>query len=176
MKKTLSEKLRSASKEELIDIIEERLHLDSVFRKTLEYRFAAGESKDVSELMDSFRRQVDEEVDKRYPDTSVIRSARFALEKAMDSWSVYDYCVGCVAIIRAFADALCRGAGMDDDSDFELSMDMEDASNLAVEKLKGCSLNDEDRGRIRTMLLKEMDRPLDVGSGKELFGSILKAL
>ena len=111
--------LKKATKEELIDIIEERMYLDPDFRRTLEHRLAV-KNISVEDQIREFQHQVLDEMGHRSPDTSVIRSAWFALRRNMQAWKTPDFCRGCIAVIRTFDDALCNGAGMEDDSDFEI--------------------------------------------------------
>ena len=98
------EALQNASKEELIDIIEERMYLDPVFRKTLENRLLH-ENEQIAELIASFKSQVEEEMSLRYPDTSVLRLACFNMKRSAASLSLYDTLLVDVAIIGTFDDA-----------------------------------------------------------------------
>lgn len=166
--------LNEATKEELIDIIEERMHLDPIFRRNLEHRFS---TKKISagEQIREFQRKVADEMEYRNPDTSVIRSAGFALQRNIQTWSVVDYCHACIAIIRSFDDALCNGAGMEDDSDFEISMDLEAASDNAIERIKSSNLSDSERQEIFDIISAELKSPLSV-YGNDIFTNIRDAL
>ena len=48
------------------------MYLNPVFRRTLEYRFAAS-GINIESQITAYQRQVKDEVDKRHPDMSVIR-------------------------------------------------------------------------------------------------------
>lgn len=174
MKNQVLEALQNASKEELIDIIMERLYLDPVFRKTVENRLLS-KGKSVSEQIDAFKNQIDEEMSQRYPDTTVLRSACFNLKRAMDTWSVYDFLLANVAIIRTIDNALCYGAGMEDDTDFELSMEVEDARDNAIKKIQGSKLDVKEKEKVCLLLNNELKTPLDV-FGKDVFLEIIDAV
>jgi len=174
MEQSLHEALLGASKEELIDIIEERSYLDPVFLKTLRYRLLQKEES-AEEKIRAFQEKVREEMTLRYPDTSVLRSAGFTLKREMDHFSTYEYLLACAAIIRAFDDALCNGAGMEDESDFELSMDIETAQEMAISKVKDAEISSEERKKITEFLEEDIKKPLDVYD-TDLFIQILRSL
>ena len=166
--------LKKATKEELIDIIEERMYLDPDFRRTLEHRLAV-KNISVEDQIREFQHQVLDEMGHRSPDTSVIRSAWFALRRNMQAWKTPDFCRGCIAVIRTFDDALCNGAGMEDDSDFEISMDLEEASRNAVERVQKGGLSDRERQDIIDMISAELNSPLSV-YGSDVFTNIMDAV
>ncbi len=166
--------LQEATKEELIDIIEERMYLDSDFRKALEHRLST-KNINAEEQIREFQRQVAAEMEYRSPDSSIIRSAGFALQRNMQSWSVVDFCRACVAIIRTFDNALCNGAGMEDDSDSAISMDLEEASDNAVERIKSSNLSDSEKQEIFDIISAELKSPLSV-YGNDVFTNIRDAL
>ena len=168
------EALQNASREELIDIIEERLYLDPVFRKTVEHRLLS-KNKSVAGQISAFTDQVAEEMSLRHPDTSVLISACFNLKRAMGSWSVYDSLLADIAIIRTFDDALCNGAGMEDDTDFEISMEVEEARDNAIKQLKEKQPVGKEKAKITELLEKELALPLGV-FGKDIFSAIIDVL
>lgn len=165
--------LKAATKEELIDIIEERLYLDPDFRRTLEHRLATKNIR-IEDQIREYQRQVSDEMDHRSPDTSLIRSAWFALRRNMQTWNTPDFCRGCIAVIRTLDDALCNGAGMEDDSDFEISMDLEEASRNAIERVQASKLSDSERQDIFDMISAELITPLSV-YGRDVFTNIRDA-
>ena len=174
MSNNIIEVLHEVTKEELIDIIEERMYLDPDFRRTLEHRlFTKNISAD--DQIREFKRQVAAEMEYRSPDTSIIRSAGFALRRNMQSWPVVDFCRACIAIIRTFDDALCHGAGMEDESDFEISMDLEEASKNAVERVQTSVMLDSDRQKVLDLISTELKTPLSV-YGSDIFTDIRDAL
>lgn len=166
--------LQEAIKEELIDIIEERAYLDFDFRRAIKHRLSA-KIINTEEQIREFQRQVAAEMKYRSPDSSVIRSAGFALQRNMQSWYVDDFCRACVAIIRTFDNALCNGAGMEDDTDSAISMDLEEASDNAVESIKSSNLSDSERQEIFNIISAELKAPLYV-CGNDGFTNIRDAL
>ena len=174
MTNPIYEALQNASKKELIDIIEERMYLDPVFRKTVENRLLH-KNEPITELIASFKSQVEDEMSLRYPDTSVLRSACFNLKRKIDSLSLYDTLLADVAIIRSFDDALCNGAGMEDETDFELSMDVEEAQRNAIKKIEESQIDGEEKMKALLMMEDELKKPLDV-FGEDIFLGIITAL
>ena len=90
-----------------------------------------------------------------------------------ESWAIYDYCRGYLDIIRSLDYALCNGAGIEDDTDFEISMDLEDAAKCIKERIKKERLSDEEKEKIQALIEGELSRPLDV-FGKDIYSDILQ--
>ena len=67
--------LHNASREELIDMIEERMHMDPAFRKIVEHRLKSDAASDTDKQIRDFQNQVMDEMTRRHPDTTITRSA-----------------------------------------------------------------------------------------------------
>ena len=63
---------------------------------------------------------------------------------------------------------------MEDDSDFEISMDLEEASRNAVERVQASKLSDSERQDIFDMISAELITPLSV-YGRDVFTNIRDA-
>ena len=62
MKDSLMEALHNASRKELIDMIEERMHMDPAFRKIVEHRLRSDTASDPDKQISAFQNQVMDEM------------------------------------------------------------------------------------------------------------------
>ena len=62
MKDSLMEALHNASREELIDMIEERMHMDPAFWRIVEHRLKSDAASDPDKQISAFQNQVMDEM------------------------------------------------------------------------------------------------------------------
>ena len=175
MKDSLMEALHNASREELIDMIEERMDMDPAFRKIVEHRLKSDAASEPDKQIRAFQNQVMDEMTRRRPDTTVIRSACNVLNRQMESWPAADYCRGCIAIIRTLDSAYANGAGTEDDTHYLISMDIESAAEYAKTRIRLKTLPDSEAEKITALLEAETRKPLEA-FGDFIFTDILDGM
>ena len=164
--------LKERPKDELVDIIVQRMYQDPALMRILQNRFELGNG-DLNSAIELYKKQIEVEMDSRYPDTQVMRSATDSFMTQLENWSIYECCVGCVTIMRVLDEALSNGAGMEDESDFELQMDIEEASDFAVRAVKEEEISVHDKEKLLEYLGKEANINFNV-FGQNIVTDILK--
>ena len=129
--------ISALSKEELIDIIMEKVndHGDYNFRVVIENKMSVKENSPET-IIENYRTGIANEMSCRVPDSFVIESLTRTMMKDMEKWGIYDTVAGCIEIIQLLDDALCNGAGMEDEEDFSISCDIETAAEYAAKRIR----------------------------------------
>ena len=128
--------LNTLSKE-LIEIIMEKIndHGDYNFMRVIENKMSIKENSP-DKIIENYREGIEDEMSRRNPDSFVIESLTRDMMKDMKKWGIYDTVAGCIQIIQLLDDALCNGAGMEDEEDFNITCDIENAAQYAVKRIQ----------------------------------------